>query len=248
MKMRKLIIAFVLGLMPVVSMAASGGVPLMKANNNLEDKASLQRGARLFVNYCLSCHSAKFMRYNRLAADLGLSEEQVMDNLMFGADKITESMDISMDSGDSEKWFGTLPPDLSVIARSRGTDWLYTYLLTFYKDESRPFGVNNLAFKDVGMPHVLWKLQGVQEPVYKTVTGPDGREKKVIEKLEVVEAGELAPVEYKKAMRDLVNFLDYMGEPGKLKRQSLGVWVLLFLVFFFFLAYALKKDYWRDIH
>jgi len=246
--MRKLTVLFALALAPMFSWASSGSNHLLEAKIDLADRPSLQRGAKLFVNYCLSCHSASFMRYNRMGRDLGLTDEQVIHNLMFTADKIGEPMNVAMSASDAKDWFGTTPPDLSVIARARGTDWLYTYLMTFYRDESRPFGVNNMVFKDVGMPHVLWELQGWQKPVYKSEVGEDGKSRQVIDKLELVEPGELTPAEYDKAVTDLVNFLAYMGEPAKLERQRLGVWVLLFLALLFVVSYALKKEYWKDVH
>ncbi len=179
--MKKLILAFLLATVPAITMAAGGGVHLDDANVDVTDTESLQRGAKYFVNYCMGCHSAKYQRYNRMGRDMGLTEEEVKENLMFTTDNIGDTMNIAMKPEDAEKWFGVIPPDLSVTARSRGVDWIYTYLRTFYMDESRPFGVNNLVFKDVGMPHVMWGLQGAQKAVYKEV---DGR--KVIEKLEMV--------------------------------------------------------------
>ena len=245
--MKKLIIAFLLAAVPVLGMAAGGGVHLDDADIDLSDQASLQRGAKLFVNYCLSCHSAKFQRYNRMGKDLGLTEDEVKENLMFTTDKIGETMTIAMSPADAEKWFGTAPPDLSVTARSRGVDWIYTYLRSFYVDESRPFGVNNVVFPDVGMPHVLWKLQGMQKAVMKEVDG-----KQVIAKLEAVGGpagqGEMTPKQFDAAMRDLTAFLSYVGEPIQMERQRLGIWVLLFIAVFFVLAYFLKKEYWKDVH
>ena len=241
--MKKLIIAFLLAAVPALGLAAGGGVHLDEANIDLSDQASLQRGAKYFVNYCLSCHSAKFQRYNRMARDLGLTEEEVKQNLMFTTDKIGDTMNVAMDPEQSAKWFGTTPPDLSVTTRARGVDWVYTYLRSFYVDESRPFGVNNRVFPDVGMPHVLWKLQGVQTAVTKEVDG-----QKVIEKLEITEPGTMSAQEYDSAVRDLTAFLSYVGEPIQMKRKQLGVWVLLFIAVFFVLAYLLKKEYWKDIH
>lgn len=248
--MKKMIFAMMLAVLPMAATAAGGGVHLDQAPIDLTDKASLQRGAKLFTNYCLSCHSAKYMRYKRVAEDLGLTEEQVEENLMFGGpdQKIGDTMQVAMPVAQSEKWLGVAPPDLSVVARARGTDWLYTYLRSFYLDESRPFGVNNTVFPDVGMPHVLWELEGLKKPVYATAEGPDGEEKKVIEGFEYVTEGEMAPAEYDKAMADLVAFMEYMGEPVKLERQRLGVWVLLFLAVLFVLSYLLKKEYWKDVH
>jgi len=245
----KTIAAVLLSLVPLLAGAAGGeSVPLQAAHNDLADKASLQRGARLFVNYCLSCHPAAFMRYKRMGDDLGLTDEQVKDNLMFASDKVGETMKVAMRPGDAEDWFGVAPPDLTLIARSRGPDWLYSYLLSFYDDPTRPWGVNNLVFPQVGMPHVLWELQGRQAPVYAEVVHADGSTGRTIERLELVQEGKLTEAEYRQSVRDLVNFLDYMGEPIRLERQHLGIWVLLFLVLFMGLAYALKKEYWKDVH
>ncbi|HXK56910.1 MAG: cytochrome c1 [Gammaproteobacteria bacterium] len=240
--MNKLIVAFLLALVPLLGMASGGG-HLEDADIDLGDQASLQRGAKYFVNYCLSCHSAKFQRYNRTAKDLGLSEEEVKENLMFTTDKIGETMTVAMDAQDANTWFGVAPPDLSVIARARGVDWIYTYLRSFYIDESRPFGVNNVVFPDVGMPHVLWKLQGTQKAVFQEHEG-----QKVFEKFEQVTPGSLSPEEFDAAMRDLTAFLSYVGEPIQMERKRLGTWVLLFLAVFFVLAYLLKKEYWKDVH
>ena len=245
--MRKTILSLILAVLPGLALASGVGVHLDKADIDLKNKQSLQRGARLFVNYCLSCHSAEFQRYNRTGRDLGLTEEQVLENLIFTGAKLGEQMKIAMSRADAKAWFGAPPPDLTLVARSRGPDWLYTYLRTFYVDESRPFGVNNLVFPSVGMPHVLWELQGWQEPVYKTVEH-EGETKQVIERLELAQAGDLSPAEYDRAVRDLVNFLTYLGEPVQLERKALGVKVLLFLLVFFVVAYLLKKEYWKDVH
>ncbi|HKK14618.1 MAG TPA: cytochrome c1 [Gammaproteobacteria bacterium] len=246
--MRKTIFAVLIALMPVAVLAAEGGVHLEKANVDLNNKEALQRGAKFFVNYCMSCHSVKYMRYNRVGHDIGLTDKQVKDNLIFTGAKVRDTMDNAMPQAEAAKWFGNAPPDLTVVARSRGVDWLYTYLRTFYLDSSRPFGVNNLAFPNVGMPDVVWELQGWQKPVYKTITNADGEKEKVIDHLELVKQGKMTPVEYDQAVRDLVTFLDYMGEPIKLKRQHLGVWVLLFLAVLFVVTYLLKKEYWKDVH
>lgn len=248
--MKKMIFAMMLAVLPMAATAAGGGVHLDQAPIDLTDKASLQRGAKLFTNYCLSCHSAKYMRYQRVAEDLGMTEEQVEKNLMFGGpdQKIGDTMKVAMPVAQSEKWLGVAPPDLSVVARARGTDWLYTYLRSFYLDDSRPFGVNNTVFPDVGMPHVLWELEGLKKPVYETTVGPDGEEKEVIEGFEYVTEGEMSPAEFDQAMADLTAFMEYMGEPVQLERQRLGVWVLLFLAVLFVLSYLLKKEYWKDIH
>jgi len=237
--MRKIIIASLFFVFSASALAAGGDVKLMSVDIDHSDKASLQNGARLFVNYCLSCHSAKYMRFNRMGRDLGMTDEQVANNLMFVTDKVVNTMDIAMKPDDAKRWFGTLPPDLSVVSRSRGTDWLYTYLMSFYEDKSRPFGVNNTVFKDVGMPHVLMDLQGVQV----MTKGEHGDAS-----LELVEPGIMDGEEYASNMRDLVNFLSYMGEPIKSTRQHMGYKVILFLLVLLVLAYMLKKEYWKDVH
>lgn len=221
---------------------AAGGGPLQQANINIRDTAATQRGAKLFVNYCLSCHSASYMRYNRLAEDLGLDEDLVMDNLVFADVKIGETMKIAMQPQDAAAWFGKAPPDLSLIARSRGADWLYTYLMTFYQDENG--GWNNLALPNASMPHVMWQLQGIQKPVY--VTHEDGHA--TIEKLVPGTSGLQTPEEYEQTARDLVTFLEYLGEPAEVKRKNIGIWVLLFIALFAMVSYLLKAEYWRDVH
>jgi ubiquinol-cytochrome c reductase cytochrome c1 subunit len=233
---------FVLMAVPVIAFAAEEGPPLDKAPINLTDQDSLQRGARIFVNYCLNCHSANAMRYNRME-DLGLTEEQIKENLMFAADKTGETMEIGMRKADSKAWFGASPPDLSVIARARGVDWLYTYLRSFYRDDSRPTGWNNVVFEKVGMPNVLWSLQGEMVPVYKK----EG-EHEVIDHLTLAKPGSVTQAEYDAMVGDLVNYLDWMGEPDQLKRKKLGLIVLAFLGIFFVVAYYLKKEFWKDIH
>jgi ubiquinol-cytochrome c reductase cytochrome c1 subunit len=233
--MRSLVIVLFLTLFSAQAMAASGPVELDHIDIDITDQASLQRGAQTFVNYCLSCHSASFMRYNRMAKDLGLTDDQVKDNLMFASDKIGDAMTVAMRAEDAEKWFGVTPPDLSVISRARGTDWLYTYLRTFYLDESRPMGTNNVAFKDVGMPHVLWEQQGYLSK------DDHGDLSQAVE-------GNLSQHDYNQTVYDLVNFLAYIGEPSKLQRMALAKWVLLYLFIFFIIAYALKKEFWKDVH
>lgn len=220
---------------------AAGGGALMHADVNVRDTAAIQRGARLFVNYCLSCHSASYMRYNRLAEDLGLDEDVVMDNLVFADVKIGETMDIAMQPEDAEAWLGKVPPDLSLHSRSRGADWLYTYLMTFYQDESGSW--NNRVLPNASMPHVFWQLQGIQKPVYASQDGQD-----VVDHLVLAEPGLQTPEEYERTVRDLVTFMEYLGEPAKLVRKDVGIWVLLFLAAFALLAYALKAEYWRDVH
>ncbi len=238
--MKKLILGFCLALTPVFAAYANeGGVHLEDPAVDLSDQASLQRGARLFVNYCMGCHSLKYERYNRMAKDLGLSKQAVKENLMFTADKIGEPMAINMRGDQAAAWFGAAPPDLSLITRRRGEDWIYTYLRSFYKDDSRPWGVNNTVFPQVGMPHVLWELQGVQRLVSEEGGKPE---------FELVQAGSMDKETFDSAMRDLTAFLAYVAEPIKLERQRLGVWVLLFIAVFFVLAYMLKKEYWKDVH
>lgn len=244
-----IIAAFLFVLIPAASFAAgAGGVPLQAAEADITDQPSLQRGARLFVNYCLSCHSASYMRYNQMGKGLGLTEEQVQENLMFAADKVTEPMHVAMATNDAKRWFGNPPPDLSVIARSRGADWLYTYLLTFYKDDnpSRPYGVNNLVFKDVGMPDVLWELRGIQVPVHAEGDG-HGAEAGAMT-LELQTPGTRTPAEFSRDMRDLVNFLVFLGEPAQAERHRVGLWVLAFIALFFIVSYALYREYWKDVH
>ncbi len=247
--MKRTIFLFVVALVwPSTGSATSEGHHLYKADVDISDKASLQRGARTFVNYCMGCHSAAYMRYNRMGDDLGIEESILQSNLMFGTDKSGDTMTIAMQKEDAEKFFGTAAPDLSVNARSRGADWLFTYLMTFYRDDSRPFGVNNLAFKDVAMPHVLWELQGIQKPVYKMVQKEDGSQREVIDHLELETPGLLDSDGYKSTVNDLVNFLVYVGEPAQIQRKKTGVIVILYLLVLLVIVYLLKKEYWKDIH
>ncbi|MGB5261552.1 MAG: cytochrome c1 [Gammaproteobacteria bacterium] len=245
--MKRFVIAGLLLLTPAWALAAGAGVHLDVANIDPNNTASLQRGARLFVNYCLSCHSAELMRYERIGKDLGIEDKLVEENLMFTGGKLGDLMTVATADADSKEWFGTVPPDLTVIARARGVDWLYTYMRSFYRDDSKIIGVNNLVFPDVGMPHVLWELQGWQEPVITTVKDHEGNKQKAVT-LELVEPGIMTPREYDRAIRDLVNFLDYMGEPAKHDRRALGVKVIMFLLLFLIVAYMLKRDYWKDVH
>jgi len=246
--MRGIVLSTLLLAMPLRAHAAGGSVPLDSADIDLGNRQSLWHGAKLFVNYCMGCHSAQYMRYNRVGKDLGLSEDDLKQYLIFGDKKVGDTMTIAMRPEDAARWFGTPAPDLSLVARSRGPDWLYTYLRTFYLDPKRPFGVNNLVFKDVAMPHVLWELQGWQRPVYRTVKRADGHEEKVIERLELAVPGKLSPAEYDKAVRDLVAFLTYVGEPARFERRRLGPWVLAYLALLIVVFYVLKKEYWRDVH
>ena len=241
-----LISAAMLLLVANFSVSAAGGAKLEHSGVNVEDIASLQRGAKWYVNYCLGCHSLDYMRYNRLAADLQLSEEEVMQNLVFSDAKFGETMGIAMDDDQAEIWFGKTPPDLSLIGRSRGADWLYAYLRGFYQDKNG--GWNNTALANASMPHVLWQLQGIQTPVYKQETTEEGYTHEVIDHFEITTPGTQSAEEYEETARDLAAFLIYVGEPAVLQRKSLGVWVIMFLVLFTFIAYLLKLEYWRDVH
>ena len=244
----KKLIAIVLLVLPVLVSATGSGVRLKHANIDLSDQASLQNGAKLFVNYCLSCHSASYMRYSRVAKDLGIPEDIMIKNMLFVTDKIGKNMEVAMRGKDAEKWLGVAPPDLSVIARSRGSDWIYTFLDSYYLDPSKATGVNNLVFKDTAMPHVLWELQGWQKPVYSEEDhGEHGGVSKEITDLELVAAGRMNESDYRAARRDLVNFMTYMGEPAKLIRKKVGFWVILFLLILLVPAYLLKKEYWKDV-
>jgi len=236
--MKKLLLALLF--VPLLAFAAESELHLDAAPDKLHDVAALQNGAKLFVNYCLNCHSASFMRYDRLR-DIGLSNQQIKDNLMFTADRVGELMTIAMRRAEAKKWFGVAPPDLSLVARARtseagsGADWLYSYLRGFYRDASRPTGWNNVVFANVAMPHALWELQGEQ------VMGAD-------HKLTLGKPGKLSPAEYDSAVGDLVAYLQYMGEPSADSRKRLGVFVLIGLLVLLVLSYALKRDYWKDIH
>lgn len=228
--------------------AVETGYPVSPADISLSSRGALQRGAKYFVNYCLSCHGARYSRYNRVGADLGLTEKQVEDSLIFTRQKVGELMTVTFQEEDALQWFGSVPPDLTLVARSRGPDWLYTYLKSFYLDETRPFGVNNALFSNVSMPHVLWELQGWQRPVYKTAVSADGSEKQVLAAMELVEPGSMTAEEYDRVVRDLVTFMAYLSEPIALKRKGMGVWVLLFLLALLGVTFALKREYWKDVH
>ncbi len=259
----KRLLAIILCVLPLGVMASSGHMALDKADVDLTNKASLQRGFKYFVNYCLSCHSAGYARYNRVGRDLGIPDKILLENVIFIRDKKNEQlkpgdlMKVTMSDDYAKDAFGTEPPDLTLVARVRGADWLYTYLRSFYLDPSRPFGVNNTVFPNVGMPHVLWELQGWQALRESHAHGEgEGHGEGAAEagghdgpaQLVLVKQGVQSPAEYDQTVRDIVNFLVYLGEPVKLKRQTLGLFVILFLVLFSVLAYFLKKEYWKDVH
>lgn len=244
--MKQLIFISVLLLAPAFGLASEGGFPLQDANVDLADKESLQRGAKYFVNHCMGCHSLKYMRYNRMGKDVGLSEIQVRQNFIFTNAKPGDPMENSMRPEDGVKWFGTEIPDLTLVTRRRSSDWVYTYLKSFYLDDSRPFGVNNAVFPQVGMPNILAGQQGIQKAVYAKAEGEEDHG--ALEGFEFVQQGSMSPEEFDGMVRDLTNFLTYAGEPMKLERQRLGIYVLLFLAVLFVLAFALKKEYWKDVH
>lgn len=250
--MKKLIIAFCLALLPTSIFAAGGNVHLDHVDLDQSDTASLQRGAQLFTNYCMGCHAASFSRYERVADDLGIPHELYLENLVFDDSKIGDLMTIAMPKDQGKQFFGAAPPDLTMVARVRSPDWLYTYLRTFYRDDSRPFGVNNKTFPNVGMPHALMELQGLQEcapggdkidPLTGSMVGEDP-----CGSLEVGQKGSMTPEEYDQAVYDLVNFLEYTGEPMAQDRKRLGVYVLLFILLFGIFAYLLNREYWKEIH
>ena len=241
--MRSAIVAFVLAAGVAGGAAAQHEVHLDEANNNIANTASLQRGAKYFVNYCLGCHSAKYVRYNRLGEDLQISNRQLMDNLMFTGERPFDTMSIAMKPEDSKRWFSISPPDLSLIARSRGPDYIYTYLHSFYVDQERPTGVNNIVLPNTSMPHVLWQLQGIQRAVFEA----DEHGVQEFKAFEMVRPGELDARAYDDVVRDIVNFLDYIGEPMKRERQQLGVRVIGFLLVFLLISYMLKKEIWKDV-
>ncbi len=248
-----LFVAATVLLTPVMAPAAGGGVELLDAPIDINDKESLRRGAKAFADYCYSCHAASFMRFNRIAKDLEMSEDEVREMMIHtrgkkgDPTKIGELMKVSMTDDYAKNAFGTAVPDLSLTARARGADWVYTYLRSFYVDPYRPTGFNNTVFPDVGMPHVLWSLQGLQEPVYKTVMHGNV-EVEELEGFEQIQAGTLSRVEYDMFLGDLTNFMVYLAEPVQVERRSLGWKVLLFLIVLFGFAYALKKEYWKDVH
>lgn len=237
--------AVVAGMLVAFGVAAAEGGEKLQAGTDLGDRASLQRGAALYMNYCSGCHSLKYLRYSRMAEDLGLSEDEVMLNLNFTGAKFGEQIQVSMPAANAEKWFGKMPPDLSLIARVRGADWIYTYLKSFYLDESRPLGWNNKLFANASMPNPLWQLQGLQHARFGKADAAGDRP---VEGLELAQPGSQTPLQFDQTARDITAFLEYAGEPAALKRQGMGVWVVLFLAFLAFLAWLLKAEYWRDVH
>ncbi len=256
--MKKILIAMLVAVAPA-AFASGDGAKLDPVKIDLGDKASLQNGARIFVNYCLSCHSASYMRYNRMGQDLDISDELVKENLLFAADKVGDLMKAVMPKEDARIWFGTAPPDLSVTSRSRGPDWIYTYMRSFYREDKSPSGWNNTVFPHVAMPHVLYEWQGHQRAVFRIEkethrVEEDGKsvektvERSVFDRFELARPGSMSPQEYDKAMRDLTNFMVYLGEPARLQRYTIGIYVLIFLAVFLAVSYLLKKEYWRDVH
>jgi ubiquinol-cytochrome c reductase cytochrome c1 subunit len=253
MNLLKKLIA-VIALVPVLVLANEGGFPLDHAPDRSTNMAALQNGAKIFVNYCLNCHAAASMRYNRLR-DIGLTEDQIKNNLLFTSDKVGDLMKVSMSANDAKEWFGKAPPDLSVIARAKaseagtGADWLYTYLRTFYKDDTRPTGWNNLVFPNVGMPHALWELQGIRTAKFVDEKDPheEGKVEHKFAGFEQVKAGKLSTLEYDNDVADLVAYLSWMSEPSQATRKQLGVWVLLFLALFAVLAWRLNASYWKEV-
>ena len=234
------------GLLVSVSAFASSGGDLLQSGVDLGDRQSLQRGAALYMNYCSGCHSLKYLRYSRIGEDLGLSEEEVMQNLNFTGAKFGEQVGVSLTEADANKWFGKMPPDLSLISRVRGSDWIYTYLKSFYLDESRPLGWNNKLFPNASMPNPLWQMQGLQHAEYGEPDKATGD--RPVHGLKLAQAGTMEPEQFDQSVRDITAFLEYAGEPAALKREKMGVWVILFLVFLTFLAWMLKNEYWKDVH
>jgi len=244
--MKRLIILFFLACTGFNCWAAGDTAHTEHAGVNVFDTAALQRGAALFTQYCLGCHAAEYVRYQRLADDLGLNEDQIR-MLMPAEGKVGDTLAIAMDPASAERWLGKTPPDLSLVARSRSEDWLFTFFKSFYRDPAG--GWNNALFPDLSMPHALWQLQGIQEPVYHTMVNKEtGVTEHSIDHLQLAVPGKLNAEEYAASIRDLVAFLSYIGEPARLQRSKIGWKVLLFLAFFAFLAYLLKAEYWRDVH
>ena len=243
--MRALLV--LLAAIPAAAGASTEGFPLEHANADVSNLASLQRGARNFVNYCLGCHSAKYMRYSQVAEDLALTEDELRANLMFTGDRVYDAMDSAMPADKAREWFGNAPPDLSLITRSRGSDYVYTFLRSFYEDSSRPTGVNNAVLPQTAMPHVLAALQGSQLPRYEKKVDKDGKEGEHLVALDPGTAGDMPTAAFDSFVRDTVAFLEYVAEPAKARRKSLGVWVILFLLMFTAFTWFLYKEYWKDV-
>lgn len=242
--MRRVLLLACLGLAPAALLAAdSGDLPGYAVQVDLSNRAALQRGAKYFVNYCLGCHALAHSRYRRVGEDLGLTDELVRENLVFTGQRIGENMTVAMDAADAERWFGAAPPDLSVLARQKGADYIYEFLMTFYRDETRPWGVNNWRFPNTAMPHVLWREQGLQEAETRLVDGHAA-----VVGLAPGVSGRRSPEQYRRMAADLTTFLAYVSEPVRLTRESAGVWVLGFLLLLIGLTYFLKREYWRDVH
>ena len=239
---RACVIALAMCAGPAVALAVTEG-DYDEPHNDVSDTQSLQRGARYFVNYCLGCHSAQYVRYNRVAEDLGISEDDLLENLMFTGERPFDTMTISMSREDAARWFGVEPPDMSLLARSKGTDYIYSFLRGFYASSERPTGVDNVVLPGTAMPHVLWELQGVRNAVF--ATDENGNEH--FERFEPAMPGQLSAEAYDEVVRDIVNFLDYISEPMQLKRQALGIRVIAFLMIFLVLAYLLKREIWSDV-
>ena len=247
----KKIYVMTLGLLMFSGMVNAAGDAYIgeRVQTNIRSIDSLRNGAQTYMNYCMGCHSMAYQRYNRVADDLGLTEAEMMNGLVLTDAKFTDKMTIAMSDAEAKQWFGgKAPPDLTVIAKARGLDWLYNFLINFYVDPSRPTGWNNLTFENASMPHVLWELQGIRQANFEIHTDEEGNEHKEFTGFEVVQEGSMSEQEYKVMVRDLVNFLDYSSEPSKLIRMSYAPWVLLFVAFFTFLAYLLKANYFRDVH
>lgn len=241
-----LVILLALGWLPA-AFAATEGYPLQQAGTDLANLGSLQRGARNFVNYCLGCHSLRYMRYSQVAADLALTEDAVQENLMFTGSRIYDAMESAMPAEQARQWFGNAPPDLSLIARSRGVDYVYTFLKSFYDDPSRPTGANNAVLPQTAMPDVLVELQGEQMPRFETHDAAGGKPVQQLIGLAPAAPGVLSAEEFDDFVRDTVAFLEYVSEPAKAQRMSLGIWVVLFLLMFAAFSYFLYKEYWKDV-
>ena len=240
------------GFLTAPAFAAGGGAELEKADIDPGQIQSLQRGAKNFMNYCSGCHSAQYVRFNTIGKHLELSEEQLLDNLMFNADKTFETIRSAMPSADAERWYGTAPPDLSLMARSKGADYIYTFLKSFYIQEESPTGVDNIVMPATSMPHVLWGLQGYQRAVFSEHSEEDDEGNVTttthFDGFEQVSAGTLDEEDYDEFVRDTVNFLAYISEPIRAERRKIGTWVMMYLLVFLIIAYMLKKQIWKDVH